>query len=365
MAVISNAISSIMPIIIAVLVFCVLVVVHEFGHFIVAKRNGIYVEEFSVGMGMLLFSKQIGETQYSIRALPIGGFCKMMGEDEDSKDKRAFNNKGIFARISVIAAGPFMNFIFAFIIIFFLLCSSSITKPIVSKLIPEYPAESVGMQVGDEVVKVSGHSVFTHEDMQIAMDGNSGEEIEVVVKRDGEKLKFKVNPIRSPETGAWLIGFEQTSKSGAFAKEVEGFDKAGIGETLVTSFFTMISYIKSTVIGFVRIFTFNVTPEEMAGPIGIIQIIGESYEIGLKSSVIAAIQNIAYLAALLSANLGALNLFPIPAMDGGRLTFLFLEGLRGKPINPEKEGMIHFVGFVLLMAFMIFVAYNDIAKLFA
>ena len=195
------------------------------------------------------------------------------------------------------------------------------------------------------------------------MAQNQGETVELQVKRNGEKVNITVEPYKT-EDGRWIIGFNPAVKTGIFDKDYDGFDKATIGETIVTGFNTMFFYIRSTVEGFIRLFTFNVSMDEVAGPIGIIEVVGESYEQGIKYSIGVAIANISYIAALLSANLGALNLFPIPAMDGGRLVFLIIEAFRGKPIDPEKEGMVHFIGFAFLMAFMVFIAYNDIARIF-
>lgn len=358
-----NFVSTIFPIVLSILVFSILVIVHEFGHFILAKKNGIKVEEFAVGMGPLVFSKQRGETLYSVRAFPIGGFCRMLGEDDGCTDKQSFNNKGVLAKISVVVAGPFMNFIFAFILMFILLCSDGFVSPIVSNLSEGYPGAEAGIMEGDRIVSIDGQRISVYQDLQLIMMVNKGEEINVVVERNGEKHSFNVIPKLSPETGTYIIGFTPTGSLGMFAKDVEGFEHANFFETIVMSFKTVVYSVKSAVVGFVRIFTFNVSKDEISGPIGIIKVIGDSYEVGLKESLWMAIKNMMYLAAFLSANLGALNLFPIPAMDGGRLVFLFIEGIRGKPINPEKEGMVHFMGFVLLMAFMVFIAYNDISRL--
>lgn len=360
-----NILSNIMPVIVALLVFSILVIVHEFGHFILAKKNGIKVEEFAVGMGPLLVSKQVGETLYSIRALPFGGFCRMLGEDADCKEERAFNNKSVLARISVVVAGPIMNFIFALLLLLFLVGRQGYAEPVVSKLMPDYPAAQAGLMEGDRIVSVNGERIGIYQDLQLIMAGvTKSQEMRVTVSRDGQKMEFDITPMKSPESGGYIFGFNPVIKLGIFSQDVEGYEHANFLETVKAGFDTMVFYVKSTVVGFIRLFTFNISKEEFAGPIGIIQVIGDSYETGLKYSIMAAIENLASLAALLSANLGVINLFPIPAMDGGRLLFLMIEGIRGKAIDPEKEGMIHFAGFVLLMAFMVYVAFNDITRIF-
>lgn len=355
--------SNIVPIIIAILVFSILVIVHEFGHYIVAKKSGIFVEEFAVGMGPMIVSKKIGETVYSIRAFPLGGFCRMMGEDKDIADERAFNSKSVWKRMAVIVAGPLMNFVLAFIICTGLVGNSGFALPVVAGLEEGGSAQQAGLQVGDRILKINNKHIFVYEDLSMFMLENQGNEVSVQIERNGEKMTIDLKPYKSTD-GRWIIGFNPVVKTGIFDDDYDGYDKASVFETIKTGFNTMFFYIRSTVTGFVRLFTFNVSMDEVAGPIGIIEVVGDSYEQSIKYSVGAAIANISYIAALLSANLGALNLFPIPAMDGGRLVFLIVEALRGKPLDPDKEGMIHFIGFAFLMAFMVFIAYNDIARIF-
>lgn len=356
---------SIFSIIVSIVVFSILVIVHEFGHFILAKKNGILVEEFAVGMGPILISKKFGETLYSVRAFPLGGFCRMLGEDDSCDDKRAFNSKGVWRRISVIFAGPFMNFLFAFIILFWLISTSGFIEPVIDSLSDGYSAKQVGMEVGDRITKINGQKVHVYQDFELTMQGIDPEKnLEIEVDRNGEKLNFSVKPLYSDDSNAYIVGFRPAVKKGPFAEGMEGYEKATILETAKNSFDMMNFYVRSVVVGFVRIFSFRVSPDEIAGPIGIVKVVGEGYEQGLKISFMSAIKNVASLAALLSANLGVLNLFPIPAMDGGRLLFLILEAIRKRPINQEIEGRIHFAGFVLLMAFMVLIAYNDISKIF-
>lgn len=359
-----NFLSGILPILIAILVFGVLIISHEFGHFFIAKKNGIYVQEFAVGMGPSIISKQIGETVYSLRAVPFGGFCKMLGEDESSFDERAFSNKSPLARMAVVAAGPIMNFILAFVLIFAYNAFSGIITPVVTDVVQESHAYESGLEIGDRVISINGESVNIYSDIALIMDGCNGEDVTVKVKKaDGHKEEYTVKPSVSAD-GRWIIGFSATLKSPLLGEKIEGYERADIFEIIHESLYRVIFFVKSTVIGFIRIFTFSISPDDIAGPIGMVQIIEDSYTIGLNYSILSAVLNVIYLAALFSANLGALNLFPIPAMDGGRLVFLFIEKIRGKALDPDKEGIVHFIGFALLILLMVFVAFNDIRRIF-
>lgn len=356
---------SIINILLTLLIFSILVLVHEAGHFAVAKMCGICVEEFSVGMGPLIFSKTVGETMYSVRAIPMGGFCRMLGEDEDNGDSRAFNNKSVPARMAVIFTGPLMNFVFAFVAVFIVcITSASIAKPVVTEVIENSNAAKQGLETGDKIVKINNSSIFTYEDLYLALDGTNGENLSVVVKRNGEKVNLDITPMRDSENTRWIIGFRPLIETGYFAKTEDGYSRATILDTVHESFFTMLFYVKSVIVGFVRLFTLKLSADEVTGPIGIVQVVGQTVSSEMKNSFGAVIRSLLTLSALLSANLGAINLFPIPAMDGGRLVFLIAEGLRGKPFDRDKEGLVHFIGFILLIVFMLLVASNDVFRLF-
>ncbi len=350
-------------VILSFIVFTVLVLIHEYGHFIIARKNGILVEEFAIGMGPIILKKQKGDTLYTIRLLPLGGFCRMLGEDSADSDERSFNNKSTWARMAVVVMGPVMNFIFSFIIVFALAASAkAMIFPIVSDYVEGSNAQISGLEIGDKIIKIDGEGIGTYQELFLVLDGTKGKKLDVIVERDGKKHNLSIQPVRSSDN-RWLIGFKPTIKTGLFAPVADGFEKVELGETLLDSVYTMRYYIKSVVIGFVRLFTFNISPEEIAGPIGIVQLMGETVNDGLQESVSSGIRSLMTIAALLSTNLGAINLFPIPAMDGGRLVFLAIETVRGKGIDGNKEGAIHFIGFVLLMVFMAIIASNDILRL--
>lgn len=357
--------SGLLPIVVALIVFGILVCVHEFGHFLFAKLNGVVVHEFAIGMGPKFFAKQGKETLYTLRILPLGGYCKMMGEDTDDYEEGSFNNKGVVARFLIIAAGAIFNFILAFVIVFILLGLNGYATNGVGTVIPDYGAEAAGMLPGDIILAVDGQSVFDNESLAFALYDAARGEVEVKVNRNGEIINLVVLPMVSSESGSYILGIQSQYKTGAFDSAVDGYEQAGFFETLTIAVKRTGFYIKSTVIGFVRMITFNINKEDLAGPIGVVGIIGDSYTAGLEVSFFAALQNVARIAALISANLGAMNLLPLPALDGGRLVFLFIEAIRKKPVSPEKEGVVHFVGFVCLMALMVVFAYNDISRLFA
>lgn len=361
-----------MSIIISIIVFSLIVIVHELGHFLVAKKVGICVQEFSVGMGPLLFSKRVGETEYSVRALPFGGFCRMQGESGEEDEKavssydpsHSFTNKTVGERIAVIFAGPAMNFVLAFILIFIMLGVNGFLLPEIRTVDSGSPASEAGLEDGDRIVKVNGQRVVIYQDFSPALNLRKADTaVDIEIVRDGDRLSFSIVPKYNEEYGRYMLGFTFDGRYGLLSGPIEGYEKSSLIETIRADIGTMTYFVKSVITGFIRIFTFQVKSEEVSGPIGIINTIGDSYEAGMQYSFKDAILNVAVLSALLSTNLGVLNLFPIPAMDGGRLAFLIVEGIRRKAVNPEVEGRIHFAGFMLLLVFMVFVAFNDIVNL--
>ena len=350
---------------ITIILIGVLVVVHEFGHFIVAKKSGIWVQEFAVGMGPKIFSRTKGDTEYSIRALPLGGFCRMEGETEEGtvSSPTSFLSKSIGVRLAVMAAGPVMNFVLAFIMIFGLTCTTYTASPEIREILPDSAAEAIGLEAGDVIQKIDGKTIHIYDELQYILQSNQGEAIVLdVIGHDGQHYKYELQPKLDPEQGRYLIGFTPQIHTGLFAEPVDGYEKMSIGETAHYSYFAMINYVKMTAEGLLRVFTFTANPDEYGGPIAIFNMVGESYESGLQYSLKAAIQNVVYIGAVLSANLGVLNLFPIPALDGGRILFLLIEAIRRKPMDAEMEGKLQMLGFIFLMGLMVFVLFGDIAK---
>ncbi len=358
-------ISILSSIIIALIVIGVLVIVHEFGHFIVAKLTGIHVEEFAVGMGKKLCSKQVGETEYSLHLLPLGGYCRMHGLTEEGEiDERSFFSKSIGVRLAVMAAGPFMNFLLAIVFIFGLSATSTLTEPIITEVAANSPAAEIGLQPGDEISRINGKKIHIYEEMQNIMFQNAEKPVDLEIKRGDSLYHFTLTPAFSEEYQRYLMGFTPKINVGMFAEPVEGYEKATFRDTVHYSWYAMRYYVYTTAQGLLRVFTFNADKDEYGGPISIIKMVGDSYEAGLAYSLKAAVQNVVYIAAVLSANLGVLNLFPIPSLDGGRILTLLIEAIRRKPLSMETEEKLQFMGFLFIMGFMAFVIYMDITKIF-
>jgi regulator of sigma E protease len=343
-----------LKIILALLIFSLIIVIHEMGHFLLAKKNGIYVTEFSVGMGPRIASFVKGETRYSIKLLPFGGSCMMLGEDEASDDERSFGKKSVWARISVVAAGPIFNFILAFILSLFIIGSIGYDAPVINKVADGYPAQEAGIQAGDEIVQINNQKIHFYREISDYGLFNQGETVNIVYKRDGEKYSITIVPKLNEETGTYLYGFMGSGER----------IKGNAINTIKYSAYEVKYWINLTIKSLGLIFKGKVTADDVSGPVGIVNMIGTTYEESKSEGLFNVWLKMLIISILLSANLGVMNLLPLPALDGGRLVFLIIEAVRGKPINQEKEGMVHFVGLMLLMALMVFVMFNDIRKLF-
>ena len=360
-----------MNILIAILVFGIVVLVHEIGHFVAARACGVLVEEFSIGMGPRLLKFKRGETLYSLRLFPIGGSCQMLGEDEENHDERSFNSKKIWKRAVILSAGVLMNLLLAFLAFLVYTSANPFNVPVVRYVIPNSPAAAAGMQAGDRITKMNGHAINIQADSFLAMDGNHGEPIEVQFMRDGEKYAMTMTPIlvinEKTEAKEYKIGVNWDARLGVFYRDAELealASRATIGETVATAFHNVSFSLKATIQGLGKLITFKANPEELAGPIGIVSMVGDIQTEAVEEGGISlAVWSLINFMALLSANIGLFNLLPFPALDGGRLVFLVIEKIRRKPIPPEKEGMVHLAGLALLLVLAVFVAYNDILKL--
>lgn len=343
-----------LKIIIALLIFSLIIVIHEMGHFLLAKKNGIYVTEFSVGMGPRIVSFVRGETRYSLKLFPFGGSCMMLGEDESSDDERAFGKKPVWARISVIAAGPIFNFILAFILALFVVGSIGYDAPIVNQVMEGYPAQEAGMQHGDKILRINNEKINLYREISIFVQLNQGKTAKITYERDGVKHDVTLEPKLNEEAGIYQFG-------------LIGPDKRVKGNAITTIQYSAheVNYwIKLTIKSIGMIFEGKVTKDDVQGPVGMVNMIGDTYEESKSDGAFYVWLSMINISLWLSANLGVMNLLPLPALDGGRLVFLIIEAIRGKPVNQEKEGMVHFVGLMLLMALMVFVMFNDIRRLF-
>lgn len=349
--------SIIINLILFVLILGVIVLVHEFGHFIFAKFAGVYVYEFAIGMGPKLFGKKIGETEYTLRAIPIGGFCQMAGEDlEDDQDKKIPKNKRLQAksawqRFLIMFFGPCNNFILAVILLFFiaLVWGGTTMNPVFTSIEKGSAAEKAGIDVGDKVLSINGHKVSTSDDLTLYLaiaDPKVKNEIKVL-KENGEEVTYKIKPkkikVEKETTYKYGVGIEQ--------KKTYGFVAA-----LQYTGKKIVSIFKQMFITIGYLFTGGIKLNQLSGPVGIYSIVGESSKAGLA--------NLLYLMAFLSVNVGVINLLPIPAFDGGHILFIIIEKIKGSPVNPELENKIHAIFLMLLMILMVIITFNDILRLF-
>ena len=344
-----------MKIVIALLIFGLIVLAHEFGHFLLAKKSGIDVLEFSIGFGPRLISFTRGGTRYSLKLLPLGGSCAMLGEDENSTEPNAFNNKSVWARIAVVAAGPVFNFIFAFLLLLIVIGAIGYDKPVLYSVTADSPAETAGLKEGDVITRFNGHTIHFAREISTALtfDPLDGSPISVTWLRDGQKTTAEITPVLS-DSGSYLIGIGYNP----------GYrEKTGVLNTVKYAFYEVGYWIETTVKSLGMMIRGKVKTKDISGPVGIINTIGNTYEQSRQDGVGYVLLNLMNISILLSANLGVMNLLPLPALDGGRLMFLVIEAIRRKPVNPEKEGMVHLIGFILLLILMGFVMYNDIVKL--
>ena len=426
-----------MKIIIALLVFSVIILFHELGHFLLAKRNNIAVTEFSLGMGPRLLSTEKGGTRYSLKLFPIGGSCMMVGEDDDDNTEGSFNNASVWARISVVAAGPIFNFILAFVFAMIITSVVGYDPAKVLQVTEGSPAAEAGLQEGDVITEFQSRHISIGRDLDSYMNlhGLQDEEISLIYKRDGKKyditytadsekrymLGFYYMTEGEPQITQVMIGSsmaeagvmpgdiirEINGVAVADAKELQeylsgrpldgsavtlGMERDGKVETIVatpqmtktvdsgfvyniyrekTNFLGVMKYsavevrywISSTIESLMMFVKGQFSVNDLSGPVGIIDVIGDSYEEAKEEGAVMVWMQMLYWAILLSANLGVMNLLPIPALDGGRLVFLLIEAVRKKRLNPNVEGMIHFAGFMLLMLLMVFVMFNDFRRL--
>lgn len=348
-----------MYIIVAILIFALLIVTHELGHFVAAKLFHVRVSQFAIGMGPALLKKQKGETLYALRAFPIGGFCAME-EDEESDDPRAFTNQTWWKRFIILAAGALMNFLTGLIILMFIVPNSgAYTTPTITGFYEGCPYESTqGLQSGDTLYKIDGQRVFVSSDISILMGRSTSETRDFVVIRNGEKVElndFKFVKRDYTENG------EKVSRYGI----MYGVKETGVLANLKYTWDGSLDFVRLVWMGLGDLVTGAVGLKELAGPVGIVSLIND---VGEKSaSTAAAASTIAYLAAFIAVNLAVMNLLPIPALDGGRLLFLLItavfERLTRRKLNPKYEGYVHATGFALLILLMVVVMFNDVYKL--
>lgn len=341
-----------MRIILALLIFSVIVIVHELGHFLLAKYNGITVTEFSVGMGPRLLSHEWGGTRYSLKILPFGGSCMMVGEEEESEEEGSFGSKSVWARAAVVAAGPVFNFLLAFVLSVIIVGNIGYDDTIVD-VTPGYPAAEAGMQDGDEIVRMGGSRTYVYREISLFNSLYQGRTAEVTYRRDGVDYTVQLVPEKD-ESGFYRYGFEKSNER----------TKGTVVQTFKYSFVELRYWLKATILSLQKLVRGQVALDDVSGPVGIVDAIGDTYEESRSDGWYYVALNMIIMSILLSVNLGVMNLLPIPALDGGRLVFLLIEAVRGRALPQEKESMVHFLGFVILMGLMVVVLLNDIRHLF-
>ncbi len=349
-----------MYILIAILIFGVLILTHELGHFVTAKLCGVRVNEFSIFMGPALYQKTMGETVYSVRCIPIGGFCAMEGEDETSDDPRAFTSAKGWKRAIILAAGSLMNFVTGLVILVVMYSAvSGFATAKISDFYENCPLQAEnGLQVGDVFYKIDGERVYLYSDVSMLLGRNDTGVYDVVVKRDGKFVKledFEMVPRAYEENG------ETVFRYGLYF----GYEDKTVGTVLKNAWYSSLDFVRMVRMSLQDLVSGLVNLDDMSGPVGIVSVIAETGESAESAS--AAALNIAYLAAFIAVNLAVMNLLPIPALDGGRIFFLIvtviLEKILRRKIDPKYEGYIHAAGMILLLVFIAFITFKDIWKL--
>lgn len=331
-----------MYIIIALLALGVLIIVHELGHFIMAKVNGVYVEEFSLGMGPKVFGFKGKETEYTLKAFPIGGYVKMLGEDEVVEDdKKAFCNKSPLQRISIIIAGPLMNFLFALIVFAVITMNKGYVTNIINGLIPNSPAEAIGIDIGDKIIGINDKKISTWQDLTTEIYVSNGESLSIIVDRNGEEKTFNLKPYFNEEEQRYLVGIQpKTVANPTFVESVNQSVKE-IKSLIIQTY----SALKSLITG-------HGSLQDLGGPVSIVKISGAAAKAG--------IWNFLNFVAYLSLQLAVLNLLPFPALDGGWTVILLIELISRRKVNDKIVGTLNYIGFSILILLMILVTIKDI-----
>jgi regulator of sigma E protease len=349
--------SIIINLILFIFILGLIVLIHELGHFTWAKITGVYVYEFSIGMGPKLWGRKGKETEYSIRLIPIGGYCQLAGEDLDDDDDnevpkdRRLQSKNCLQRFLIMVFGPVNNFLLAIVLLFFiaLIWGGSTMKPVLSAVEVNSAAYDAGLSKGDTILKINGHKISTSDDitLYLAVSDYTKKTTFVVEKENGEQVTYKVKAKKVEVDG------EESYKYGIEIKQAKTH---GIGSAFVYTYKKTVSIFKQMFVTVGYLCTGGIKLSDLSGPVGIYSIVGEQRSAGVASII--------YLIAFLSINVGFMNLLPIPAFDGGHILFIIIEVIKGSPVKPELENKIHTVFLMLLMLLMVVITINDILRLF-
>lgn len=345
-------------ILIGIFLFGLIIFVHEFGHFFMAKLSKITVHEFAIGMGPKLFSFGKGETKYSLRLLPIGGYCAMEGEDEDSDSPGAFGSKPVWKRMLVVIMGAVMNILLGIVFMSILLVQQPLLPiPKVSGFTEGSKLQAAGVQEGDIIKSIDGYSVYTEKDLSFAFAMANPKSVTVEIERQGEKIKLE---------NIQLAGYSPVEGRQSVAIDFYVYGKpVNLGSILEKTFLDSYSVVRMVLASLKGLVTGQFGINDVSGPVGATQAIAQAASAGLEQNFMAAVNNILFMMVVITINLGIFNLLPFPALDGGRFVFLLIEAIRKKPIPAKYENYVNTAGFVLLLGFMAVITLKDVWKLFA
>ena len=348
-----------MSIIFAILLFSLLIFVHELGHFVTAKLSGVQVNEFALFMGPAIFKKQIGETLYSLRCIPIGGYCAMEGEDEDTDNPRSFQKAAWWKRLIILVAGAAMNFIAGVLIfaIVFAPAQQFVVPTVASIEEGCLLAGENGIQVGDTFLEVDGEKIYVQSDFSMILSLNPGDVHDLVLERNGQRVvldDFKMEKTLFPGEDTPRYGFSF------------GIEEATFGQKVKYVWNSTLNVIRNVRLSLQMLLTGQAGIQDMSGPVGIVQVMSETAE--QSADTFSAIMNMLYFGGFIAINLAVMNLLPIPALDGGRVVCLLIttavEAVTRKKIDPKYEGYLHGAGMILLLGLMAVIMFKDIFTIF-
>lgn len=351
-----------MSILFAILLFSFLIFIHEFGHFIAAKLSGVQVNEFSMFMGPAIFKKQHGETLYSIRCIPLGGYCAMEGEDEDTDNPRSFQKAAWWKRLIILVAGAAMNFVVGVLIMLIVFApSQQFVTPVISQFEQGCTLNGEGgLAVGDRFLEVDGEKIYVQSDVSMLLSLNGGDVHDLVVERNGEKVVLENFEMRKHE---FDNGDGTTSLRYGFSFSLEN---ATFGKKLQYAWNSSINTVRTVRLSLQMLLSGQAGLKDMSGPVGIVQIMSDTAE--ASETTFDALMNMLYFGGFIAINLAVMNLLPIPALDGGRVAGLLIttvvEKVTGKKLNPKYEGYLHGAGMILLLALMAIIMFKDIFVIF-
>ena len=342
-------------IVIAVLLFGFMIFIHEFGHFFTAKLCGIRINEFAIGMGPTLLHFQKGETKYSLRAFPIGGFCAMEGEDGESTDEHAFNRKPVWQRMIVVVMGAVMNVLLGLALMMILLGQqTAFNSTTVTAFTKNSAFQAAGLKAGDKFVSVDHYRIYGDKDLSFALATANPSSVDIVVQRGSKTLSFNDVKLHSQK----IKGKNYVSYEFYIAPISKNF-----GTLISKSAQDTVSVVRLVWYSLISMLSGKYSLNDMAGPVGGADAVGQVISAGLQQSFLAGLNNVIYVMMLFTVNLGVFNLIPFPALDGGKFFLFVIEAIRRKPINEKYVGVVETVGFALLMCFMLVVTYSDILRL--